>query len=94
VDPDGIDGLVACRLIALDKCPGVCPIGIGEVVRRIIAKAVLSIVKLDILEAAGPLQLCAGQDARCEAAVHAMRSIFVTEFWKITLMGAFHTLNN
>jgi len=58
------------------KCPGVHPIGIGEVVQRIIAKTVLCIVKLNILEAAGPLQLCAGQDAGCEAAVHAMRSIF------------------
>ena len=64
---------MAYHLIALDKCPGVRPIGIGEVVRRIIAKAVLSIVKLYILEAAGPLQFCAGQDAGCEAAVHAMR---------------------
>ena len=45
-----------CHLIALNKCPGVHPIGVGEVVRRIIAKAVLSIVKLDVLEAAGSLQ--------------------------------------
>ena len=27
-------------------------------------------------EAAGPLQLCAGQDGGCEAAVHALRNIF------------------
>ena len=60
VDPVGLEAFVACRLIAFNKCPGVRPIGIGEVVRRIIAKAVLSIVKLDILEAAGSLQLCAG----------------------------------
>ena len=94
MDPDGIDGLVACRLIALDKCPGVCPIGIGEVVRRIIAKAVLSIVKLDILEAAGPLQLCAGQDARCEAAVHAMRSIFSDSSAQgVLLVDASNTFN-
>ena len=43
---------------------------------QIIAKAILSIVKLDVLEAAGSLQLCAGQDAGNEAAVHARRTIF------------------
>ena len=37
VDPDGIDAV--CRLIALIKCPGVCPIGISEVVQWISAKA-------------------------------------------------------
>ena len=55
VDPDGISALVACRLIALNKCPGVRPIGVGEVMRRIISKAVLKVIKLDILKAAGPL---------------------------------------
>ena len=73
IDLDSITAMVACRLIALNKCPGVRTIGVGEVVRRIIAKAILSIVKL---EAAGSLQLCAGQDAGNEAAVHAMRTIF------------------
>ena len=52
------------------------PIGIGEVPRRIIAKAILRIIGGDIEEAAGSLQLCAGQDSGCEAAIHAMRSIF------------------
>ena len=33
VDPTGITALVAGRLIALDKCPGLCPIGVGEVVQ-------------------------------------------------------------
>jgi len=69
---------VACRLIPLDKCPGVRPIGpgVGEVPRRIIAKAILRMIGKDIEEAAGPLQVCAGRDGGCEAAVHAMRSIF------------------
>ena len=39
VDSAGLTAFTACRLIALDKCPGVRPIGVGEVVRRIIGKA-------------------------------------------------------
>lgn len=75
VDPEGLGDLVACCSIALNKCPGACSIGVGEVVRRITAKPMLSIVKLIILEAAGSLQLCAGQDVY-EEAVHAMSAIY------------------
>jgi hypothetical protein len=64
------------RLIPLDKCPGVRPIGVGEVPRRIISKAILSLFRLDIQEAVGPLQVCAGQEGGCEAAIHAMRHFF------------------
>ena len=39
VDPDGLVALVACHLIALNKNPGIRPIGVGEMVRWIIAKA-------------------------------------------------------
>ena len=53
----------ACRLIPLDKQPGVRPIGIGEVLRRVIGKIVIKLLKEDILKATGFLQLCAGQDA-------------------------------
>ena len=59
VDPNGISALVACRLIALDKCPGVRPIGVGETARAI-GKAIATAIGNDIQEAAGPLQVCAG----------------------------------
>ena len=49
------------------------PIGICEVVRRIIAKAILSITRGDIQDAAGSVQLCAGGT---EAAVHTMNLAF------------------
>ena len=79
MDPQGLAPLLAFRLIALDKCPGVRPIGVGETVRRIISKAILSIIGPDIQEAAGAFRLCAGHEAGCKAAVHAMRKIFLED---------------
>jgi len=52
VNPSGVSALVACRLITLSKCPGDRPIGVGEAVRRIIGKAVLTTLKMEILEVA------------------------------------------
>ena len=97
VNPEGLSAFVACRLIPLDKCPGVRPIGVGEVPRRIIAKAILRVIGSDVVDAAGPFQLCAGQDGGCEAAVHAMRSIFQTPDTEAVLLvdanNAFNSLN-
>ena len=97
VNPEGLSAFVACRLIPLDKCPGVRPIGVGEVPRRIIAKAILRIVGSDVEEAAGPLQVCAGQDGGCEAAVHAMRSVFQAPETEAVLLvdatNAFNSIN-
>ena len=76
VDPKELMAFVACQLIPLDKKPGVRPIGIGDVSRRIIAKAILYVIRTDIQLAAGALQTCAGHDAGAEAAIHAMRDIF------------------
>jgi len=42
------------------------------VVWRIIAKSSLAVLKTDILEAVGSLQLCGGQESGCEAGVHAL----------------------
>jgi len=76
VHPDGLTAFVACCLIPLDKQPSVCPIGIGEVLHRIIAKAVLRLMDLDIWEAYGSLQVCADCEGGCEVAVHAVRHLF------------------
>ena len=74
---NSLEAYIACRLIPLEKQPsGIRPIGIGEVLRRIIGKAIVSEIKGDIMESAGSLQLCAGQKAGCEAAAHAMREIY------------------
>ena len=73
------------------------PIGVSEVPRRIIAKAVLRVIGRDIEEAAGPLQVCAGQDGGCEAAVHAMTEIFKNPESEAVLLvdatNAFNSLN-
>ena len=97
IDPKSISPLLACRLIALNKNPGVRPIGIGDTVRRIMAKAVLSVLKQDIQEASGCLQMCGGQISGIEAAVHAVRSAFESNDTEAVLLvdatNAFNSLN-
>ena len=55
VDPRGLASFVACQLIALNKSPGVRPIGVGEVFWRVIGKAVLAIITDDIRMVVGTL---------------------------------------
>ena len=97
VDPRCTSPLLACRLIAINKNPGVHPIGICQTARRIIAKAVLSIVGGDVLEAAGSCQLCAGQPSGTEAAVQAVRLAFHNDETDAILLAdasnAFNALN-
>ena len=70
------------------------PIGVGEVVRRIVGKSVVKVVKPDLLEAVGALQLCTGQDAGCESAVHAMKFIFEEDTTEAMIfIDAFNSLN-
>ena len=71
-----LEAFLACRLLPLDKCPGLRPIGVGEVLRRIAGKVVMSVIKGDVQKSVGSLQVCAGQAGGCEAAIHAMHTIF------------------
>ena len=97
VDPKGLTSFVACRLIALDKSPGIRPIGVGEVLRRIVGKAVLKIVAEDVRKAVGAQQLCVGQISGCEAGVHFMRHLNEDPSTEATLLvdaeNAFNSLN-
>ena len=45
----------AWHLILLDKNPGVRPIGVSEVLRRIIGKVIIDTISPEILKSAGPL---------------------------------------
>ena len=95
IDPTSMQAFVACRLIPLNKNPGVRPIGVCECLRRLIGKAVLSVVGPYVREVTGALQLCAGQDAGIEAAIHAMSDIFnAEETDAILLVDARNAFNN
>ncbi|HEY9815494.1 MAG TPA: hypothetical protein V6D20_06805, partial [Candidatus Obscuribacterales bacterium] len=72
-----IRALLSCCLIALDKNPGVRPIGIGHIWRRMIAKCFLAVAGPSATEVCGVDQLCVGLQAGIEGAVHA-----ASQFWK------------
>ena len=97
INPHTISALVSCRLIALNKNPGIRPIGIGEILRRIIGRTVVCHLHSDIIEAAGPLQLASGLQGGIEAAVHSMSSMFDDDGSEGVLLAdatnAFNVLN-
>ena len=96
IDGD-ISPLAACRLIPLDKDPGLRPIGIGEVLRRIMGKMVVHVLKPDLQEGAGELQMCVGQEGGCEAGVHAMSDMYEEEdthgIIQVDANNAFNVIN-
>ena len=59
-------------LIQLEMQPGVRPIGISEVLSRVIKNTAMRLLRKYLLKATGSLQFCAGQDAGSEAAIHAV----------------------
>ena len=97
IESSTIESFVACRLIPLDKNPGLRPIGVGEVFRRIAGKTVVSILHSDVINSVGSIQVCAGHEAGCEAAIHAMHSIFKEEETEAVLLvdaaNAFNSIN-
>jgi hypothetical protein len=96
-DNTSLEAFLACRLIPLNKNPGLRPIGVGEVLRRIAGKVVMRIVKEDVRKASGGLQMCGGHEAGAEAAVHSMNDIFNQNDTEAVLLvdaeNAFNSVN-
>lgn len=76
IDPKLLAAYTACGLIPLDKNPGVRPIGVAEVCRRIFEKVIMVVCKDDLIAAVSPSHLCVGLDSGCEAAFHAMCMLY------------------
>ena len=64
--------IMACRLVVLDKRPGVRLVGIGETLHRALAKLVMRSSGDQAKAAFGNLQLCAGLEAGIEGETHAI----------------------
>ena len=85
----------ACLLIPLDKNPGVRPIGVGEVLRRIIGRSILRCVGNDLKLLGKNKQLCLGQKCGIEHAIHSLRQQSETpEVQGILLIDAKNAFNS
>ena len=94
VDPIALEALLANRGIAIEKCPGLRPVGVGEIIRRVIGKAIMQVTGEKVQEAVGALQLCAGHPLGVESAVHSMRAFLdEDESEGILLMDADNAFN-
>ena len=71
-----LEALMAIRIIPQIKNPIVRPIGVTEVLRRIAGKVFMYMAKKYVLDAAGSLQVCAGQEAGSEAVIHTIYDVY------------------
>ena len=55
-----LEPFLACHLIPLDKNPCIRTIGIGEILRWIAGKVIVSHIRKDLISLVGSLQVCTG----------------------------------
>ena len=86
------------RLIALDKKPGVRPIGVGETWWRLFAKIVLKVIGPEATMSCQYDQMCAGLKAGIDGAVHGVQDIWdensTTEYWGLLIVDAKNAFND
>ena len=87
----------ACRLIPLDRNPGVTLIGIGEVMQRIIGLTITKCLKNEFMSLGSNYQLCLGQKCGIEYAIHTLRDQYSKTSADAVLLidaeNAFNSLN-
>jgi hypothetical protein len=89
-----IRALMAGRLLAIDKFPGIRPIEIGETWWRAISKCILHVAGKDNKEACGIDQLCAGLESGIEGAIQAIQHMWsFTRLKTCSLMHLMRSMN-
>ena len=94
---DAYRALMSDRMIALDKQPGVRPVGVGETWRHLMAKWVLRVKVQESKSAHEMKQLAGGVEGVIEGGIHDMRLLWAKhsqeEDWVFLLVDAQNTLN-
>ena len=92
--------LLASRLIALNKSPGVRPVGVGETTCRLFSKMTIDANGTEAAIAVGNKQSCIGSPNGIEAAVHTTNDMFKQnknnnnfDVLLVDANNAFNTLN-
>ena len=55
--PSFLEGYTSCRLIPLDKNPGIRPIGVAGVLRRIVGKTIAGFLKEELKRQRAPFRI-------------------------------------
>ena len=86
--------LMASRVVPLNNNPGLCPIGVGEILWQVMQKLVMSAFSEDVTIASPDAQVC-GRSLGSEAEIHVMRGMFQHENSDaVILVDAANTFNN
>ena len=67
--------------------------GVGEVLRKIAGKTVMFLLKSDVLQAAGSLQLCGGKVVGSEAMIHIFNDDNTVGILLIDVEDGFNSIN-
>ena len=97
IPPDDLIAYNGCQLEALDKCPGLRPIGIGEVMRRITERIIVDSIRKNLTSLGGNMQLHLGQKCGIEHAIHSLCHSYddpeIESILLIDAKNAFNVLN-
>ena len=89
--------LMSDRLIALDKQPGIRPVGVGETWQRMMSKCLLKVAGPEAKDACDTTQLAGGLEAGIEGAIHAMHVLWdehkKEDDWGFILIDACNAFN-
>ena len=85
---------MSSRVVLLNENPGLCLIAVGEVLRQVMGKVVMSAFSEDVTNTSSDAQMC-GQSSGSKAATHAMRRMFQHEkSGAATLVDTVNAFNN